>query len=242
MNDKPSLFIAVCPNCLLSLRVNYEYSGRLVRCRHCDEAFRPFSPDFGAASGSAEYAVGPIVQPKDRPDLIVTCPSCATTLSVRARYAGRHVRCGACRYKFRVEADAAIRENPDDPGGSRVIDPADGPDARTPDPDFEPGEVARLIQEVAALRKRNERLLGRHDELRIDVERLEARIQQLEIDRVAADLRGAELGERVARSARRRALVGPVAGQGSDHDHDHDHDEIPTTFPFLPDRSAVSSR
>ena len=111
MNDNPAHFIAVCPSCLTGLRVNYEYSGRMVRCRHCDEAFRPLSPDFGSASGSAEYAVGPVGVPDEQSDLVVSCPECATTLSVRARYAGRHVRCGGCQHKFRVDPDATAPAN-----------------------------------------------------------------------------------------------------------------------------------
>jgi hypothetical protein len=227
MNDTPGLFIAVCPNCLLSLRVNYEYSGRLVRCRHCNEAFRPFSPDFGPAptSGSAEYAVGPITRPEDRPDLIVSCPSCATTLSVRAQYAGRHVRCGSCRHKFRVAADGG-RPGPPRSG------PADDEDARTPDPDVAPGEVERLIHEVAALREQNERLVGRLDELRGEITRLEARIDQLESDREEAAAR------EVAPNIHRLVIVDPASRPTSDDDHD-DHR---STFSFQSERSVGSGR
>lgn len=219
MNDTPAHFIAVCPSCLIGLKVNYEYSGRMVRCRHCDEAFRPFSPDFGSASGSAEYAVGPITAPEDRPDLVVSCPNCATTLSVRARYAGRHVRCGACRHKFRVDADAKVRSTPTDHDDPLLddSDPVDH-DERTPDPDVTRSDLVRLAEEVAELRERNDLLLGRQDELKREVEGLKAQVQQLEADREAAEGRIADLADHVGRNGRR------------------------ATVPFLPERTAASGR
>jgi uncharacterized protein YbaR (Trm112 family) len=216
MNETPSHFIAVCPSCLAGLKVNYEYSGKLVRCRFCDEAFRPFSPDFGEAGGSAEYAVGPVSAPEDESELIVACPSCTTTLSVRSRYAGKHVRCGACRCKFLVDPESAV------PAGVDPPDPAE-PDDRTPDPDVRRSELARLAEEVAALRERVELLQGRNDELRREVEDLRVQVRRLEADREPADARRA----------------GPVAIAPRDDEHDQDDDRR-TTVPFLQERSAVS--
>ena len=238
MNDTPAHFIAVCPNCLLGLRVNYEYSGRLVRCRHCDQAFRPFSPDFGSASGSAEYAVGPVGAPEEQSDLVVSCPKCATTLSVRARYAGRNVRCGGCQHKFRVDPDAAAPGHPPDPG---VDDPASAdPEERTPDPDAKRSDLARLTEEVAALRDRNDMLLRRYDDLMSEVDDLKAQIQQLQADRETAESRIADLTDRIDRNASR---IGPMGHNLiDDQAPDDDHDDRRATFPFRSERSAASGR
>ena len=234
MNDTPAHFIAVCPSCLTGLRVNYEYSGRMVRCRHCDEAFRPFSPDFGSASGSAEYAVGPVGAPEEQPDLVVSCPECATTLSVRARYAGRHVRCGGCQHKFRVPPGAAPANSP-----GRLIDDPGSADAeeRTPDPDAKRSDLARLIEEVAALRDCNALLVRRYDELKRQVDELNAQVQQLEADRETAESRIADLTDRVGRGA---SLLGPV-GLAPLGDQTPDDDRR-ATFPFRSERSASTGR
>jgi DNA-directed RNA polymerase subunit M/transcription elongation factor TFIIS len=232
MNDTPAHFIAVCPSCLMRLRVEYEFSGRLVRCRHCDEAFRPFSPDFGPDSESAEYAVGPLPTPERRPDLILPCPSCKTTLSVRARYSGRHVRCGACQHKFRADPDEANPASPHADSASAERD------ERTPDPDVSPSDFALLTDEIASLRKRNDLLLRRYDELRREVENLKAQLQQLAAGRDAAQSPSAEPKERIAHNSHRLALV----GRAPLDDADHPHDGHRATFPFLPERSAASGR
>lgn len=234
MNDTHEHFIAVCPSCLAGLRVNYEYSGKMVRCRHCDEAFRPFSPDFGSASGSAEYAVGPVGAPEEQPDLVVSCPQCATTLSVRARYAGRHVRCGGCQHKFRVEP-AAAPNNP--PGHDIEPDGSSDSEERTPDPDAKRSELARLIEEVAALRDRNDLLLRRYDDLKRLVDDLNGQVQQLEADRERAESRIDDLSDRVGRNASllRPQAVDPVEDLEPDS-------ERRATFPFRSERSASSGR
>jgi len=229
MSETPSHFIAVCPSCLAGLKVNYEYSGKLVRCRFCDEAFRPFSPDFGEAAGSAEYAVGPVAAPEDESELTVTCPNCTTTLSVRTRYAGKHVRCGACRCKFLVDAESAISAS----AAAPLVDP-DEPDDRTPDPDVRRSELARLAEEVAALRERVELLQGRNDELRREVAGLRVQVRRMESEREAADNR-----------------LGPVGLATIEDEHDPDQepglpgddrgdDDRRATFPFVQERSAAS--
>jgi uncharacterized protein YbaR (Trm112 family) len=239
MNETPSHFIAVCPSCLARLKVNYEYSGKLVRCRFCDEAFRPFSPDFGEAAGSAEYAVGPVAPPEDESELIVACPSCETTLSVRSRYAGRYVRCGACREKFLVDAGSAASA-----GGDVHVDPPDPgeQDDRTPDPDVRRSELARLAEEVVALRERVDLLLGRNEELRREVESLRAQVRRLESDREAADGRLDELSAHIAREARRPGPVGlaPLDEESEPEPEQDRDDDRRTTVPFVQERSAAS--
>ena len=103
MVETPSLFIAVCPNCLMSLRVKSAWSGRNVRCKHCTHKFQALAPDFPPTpsldeSAAAVSIVNSINSQVDR--LSVVCPSCSAPLKVRSIYAGRHVRCCHCEKKF----------------------------------------------------------------------------------------------------------------------------------------------
>ena len=52
--SEASYFVAVCPNCLVSLNVKYVYSGNYVRCKHCDHKFRALSPDSSESAYSDE--------------------------------------------------------------------------------------------------------------------------------------------------------------------------------------------
>lgn len=116
-----------------------------------------------SGSGSGEHPVGfaDVSGPPGR--VGTTCPHCRAGLRVEARYLGRHVRCGGCRGKFRVEP-------------SRVVDVRDAPAptvadpfATTPDPD-DPWqgriEVMRLLDEIAALKTRNASLAAEVERLR----------------------------------------------------------------------------
>jgi len=62
MSAMPSHFEAVCPNCLVGLRVPLSYSGCNVLCNHCEHKFRVFGPDHLATPNrtlaSAEQAHG----------------------------------------------------------------------------------------------------------------------------------------------------------------------------------------
>src|SRR5271157_2488558 len=105
MVETPSKFIAVCPNCLISLRVNYAWSGRHVRCKQCNHKFQALAPDFPLtpsldASAAAVLIVNSTSSEVDR--MTVVCPSCSAALRVRSIYAGRYVRCGQCEKKFLV--------------------------------------------------------------------------------------------------------------------------------------------
>ncbi|MBV8130155.1 MAG: hypothetical protein JO114_21100, partial [Planctomycetaceae bacterium] len=105
MDETPSQFIAVCPNCLISLRVKYAWSGRHVCCKHCNHKFQALAPDFPPAPSHDESApavlmVNSISSEVDR--MSVVCPSCSAPLRVRSTYAGRYVRCGHCEEKFLV--------------------------------------------------------------------------------------------------------------------------------------------
>ena len=105
MNETPSQFIAGCPNCQISLRIKYAWSGRHVRCKHCDHKFQALAPDFPSAPSHDESApavlmVNSISSEVDR--MSVVCPSCSASLRVRSIYAGRYVRCAHCEEKFLV--------------------------------------------------------------------------------------------------------------------------------------------
>ena len=101
----PSQFIAVCPNCQISLKIKYAWSGRHVRCKHCNHKFQALAPDSPPApsldeSAAAVLMVNSISSEVDR--MSVVCPSCSASLRVRYIYAGRYVRCGQCEKKFLV--------------------------------------------------------------------------------------------------------------------------------------------
>ena len=105
MVETPSQFIAVCPNCQISLRIKYAWSGRHVCCKHCDHKFQALAPDFPPApshdeSAAAVLMVNSISSEVDR--MSVVCPGCSASLRVRSIYAGRYVRCAHCEEKFLV--------------------------------------------------------------------------------------------------------------------------------------------
>jgi predicted Zn finger-like uncharacterized protein len=105
MSESPSHFVAVCPNCLVSLRVQASYNGRHVRCKHCDHKFRALSPDLPSSTtpSSHEHSTSPLGVPVPDPERITAvCPHCSAALSVRKAYAGQYVRCKKCDQKFLV--------------------------------------------------------------------------------------------------------------------------------------------
>ena len=105
MVETPTKFIAVCPNCQISLRIKYAWSGCRVCCKHCNHKFQALAPDFPPApsldeSAAAALIVNLISSEVDR--MSVVCPSCSASLKVQSIYAGRYVRCGQCEKKFLV--------------------------------------------------------------------------------------------------------------------------------------------
>jgi hypothetical protein len=117
----------------------------------------------GSVSGSGEIPAGSETASEPAAHLETSCPSCGAGLRVRARYLGRHVRCGRCRGKFLVEPSrASVLDAPTTP-----IDHGDGP-APTPDPD-DPWqgrvEVMRLLDEIASLKGINARLAAEVERL-----------------------------------------------------------------------------
>jgi chromosome segregation ATPase len=55
MSEMPSHFIAVCPNCLVGLKIRLAYSGSNVRCKHCEYKFRALEPDRLMTPASDEF-------------------------------------------------------------------------------------------------------------------------------------------------------------------------------------------
>jgi DNA-directed RNA polymerase subunit RPC12/RpoP len=150
MNDS----LAVCPQCAARLGVDAEPGEGPATCARC----RPTSPAparAATASGSSSGEYETARPDGDGAHVEVACPDCGAALRVREKYVGRHVRCGGCRSKFLVRADAS----------STLA----APPAATPDPD-DPwqgrAEVLRLLDEVSTLRAEN-------DDLRAQVERLD---------------------------------------------------------------------
>ena len=56
MVETPSKFIAVCPNCQISLRIKYAWSGCSVCCKHCNHKFQALAPDFPPTPSHDESA------------------------------------------------------------------------------------------------------------------------------------------------------------------------------------------
>lgn len=162
MSDDPGGHLAACPHCSARLRIRPEYAGRLLACPRCGRAVGP-APLVGSGSTSGEFPAGAFPAPEPPGHVETACPDCGTPLRVRAKYLGRHVRCGGCNGKFRVDpARASVLEGP------TPVEAGPAP-APTPDPD-DPwqgrAEVMRLLDEVAELKARNAALAA-------DVERLE---------------------------------------------------------------------
>ena len=91
MSETLTHFIAVCPKCLVSLRVPHAFSGRSVRCNQCSHKFRTFPPDFPPPPISDEYKSGTLnvnATSSEADPLTVVCPNCKAYLSVRRSFCG----------------------------------------------------------------------------------------------------------------------------------------------------------
>ena len=150
MVETPSKFIVVCPNCLISLRVKYAWSGRHVRCKHCNHKFQALAPDFPLTpsldeSAAAVLTVNSISSEVDR--MSVVCPSCSASLRVRSIYAGRYVRCGQCEEKFVVPS---VVQAPGQANltsiDANLLNQLNGK-LEHPHADPQPGEAARAVPE-----------------------------------------------------------------------------------------------
>jgi chromosome segregation ATPase len=155
MNDICSHFTTACPGCLVELKINSKYSGQWVRCQHCDKKFQATTPD----STATETSQAPPTEDGSR--LNVACPSCATMLSVRAKYAGRNIRCSGCGHKFQVNGQASV------PSGD--------------------SSLASLTEATAELTAKQTRLRDRQRELRRALLQLHSEVQRIAAQTPEAD-------------------------------------------------------
>jgi len=179
MVETPSKFIVVCPNCLISLRVKYAWSGRHVRCKHCNHKFQALAPDFPLTpsldeSAAAVLTVNSISSEVDR--MSVVCPSCSASLRVRSIHAGRYVRCGQCEEKFVVPS---VVQAPGQANltsiDANLLNQLNGK-LEHPHADPQPGEAARAVSELETVRGVLGRFLAefgtlQQDRVRIRMER-----------------------------------------------------------------------
>ena len=201
--SEASYFVAVCPNCLVSLNVKSVYSGNYVRCKHCDHKFRAIAPDFPEPARSEKESAGPLLLDDDESDRFnVNCPTCTATLSVRRAYAGQYVRCRKCNSNFLVpniiEAPKPERPKSAEPD---LFDQLYKDIEETPSGEqaaSEPGPAAALPEkELAAIAEQVDQLLSELESLREERDRIESeRISALaQIDELRAerDRQSAEL-------------------------------------------------
>jgi len=167
MNETRTHFIAVCPNCSASLRVNRKHIGQDVICNHCKHTFRAGKTDEPITPSSGEGMAGPSIQPAPPTDRIaVQCPSCQTTLSVRRVYIGNQVRCKQCGDTFIVSVPAQPQPEP-------AVSALEGFLATSsPQRDIE--------RESHGTETERETLRSQHDQLLADHERLQAAHDQLD--------------------------------------------------------------
>jgi predicted Zn finger-like uncharacterized protein len=172
--------MAVCPQCLASLRVKLEYTGRRVQCKHCNHKFRVFPPDFPLTPSSQEYSAGPFLPQRKLDQMEVACPNCQTLLGVRTKYAGGPVRCRQCHHKFNAPkspvADSSPTDSPQTAKSSDVV------------PGFEPPAGADGLQKSMAgaelpdglTTADSEGLTEQEQKLRRDLTRVSAELAQLQ--------------------------------------------------------------
>ena len=195
MSETPSHFVAVCPNCLISLKVRIGYSGSHVACKHCEHKFRAFAPDLSMTPSSEEYHAGPLGSAGSAGDrLDVVCPNCSACLRVPKELAGQHVRCNLCDNKFLVqkieEVPAQLGHADSEPNlFDRLYPEPEGPQPAAVEP-RSTDQQPELASELAAIREENERLGGKleslqHDHAEIQSERnsLLAQLEELRGDK-----------------------------------------------------------
>lgn len=182
MNETQTHFDASCPYCSTQLRIRRGFAGQHVQCKHCNETFVAKETDgpVGAASGEVD-AVRPLPPASKEERVVVNCPSCQATLSIRRAYIGRQVRCKQCDEIFLASDSAAATDL--SPEGRR-------------DRDGDDTERVALQAEVDRLSSENQRLRNEHNSLSTDRERASTESERLkaELDRQELEanrLRGA---------------------------------------------------
>jgi predicted Zn finger-like uncharacterized protein len=172
MNDPQTHFVAVCPHCSTTLRIRRVLAGQLVRCKHCEKTFVAEETDAPDTKGSDEATAQPTPPPSPEERIVVTCPSCQTTLSVRRVYIGRHVRCKRCDETFLISEPTAADQP--SPTGQHDQPETDGP------PEGLQAEFNRRIQELQVAHDKLQADLDRARSVQAQGDRLETANQELE--------------------------------------------------------------
>ena len=109
MHETRNHFVAICPGCSASLRVNRKtqrpgrQTANLQAQSAPERASGPFTPNV-----RRKVTAGSSIQPPPPIDRInAQCPSCQATLSVRRIYIGNQVRCKQCGGTFLVREPAS---------------------------------------------------------------------------------------------------------------------------------------
>ena len=186
MSETPSHFRAVCPHCLVGLKVPISFSGSNVRRKHCDHKFRAIVPDHPMTPGSDEFLAAAlnIAGPEaDRFDVI--CPECSTHLRIRSTLAGQHVRCKQCNQKFLVpkveEIPAPIGQAGEE---SPLADPLHGQPEHARSAAAEPRMALQPPEsdgELKVVRGENENLLARLAALEQNLAEVQAERESLRV-------------------------------------------------------------
>ena len=201
MSEIPSHFVAVCPNCLVALKVRLAYSGSYVRCRHCEHKFRAFRPDHLLTPRSEEYQSGPLsasVSEAGRID--VSCPSCSTSLSVSSELAGQRIQCKQCNERFLVPKIEGLPGHVPDQGVEPHVvgkleappqqsRPAHAEAAATEQPPEPSAELGALREENENLRVKLESFQQEHAAIQSEKQSLLAQFEQLggELERLRSE-------------------------------------------------------
>jgi chromosome segregation ATPase len=239
VSHSPSRFIAVCPNCLVRLKVNYAFSGHMVRCKFCEHKFEALAPDSpqdpGLGRVEADLSeIDSLLSENDR--MSVVCPSCSTYLRVRSIHAGHHVRCGKCQKKFlipkivpsrRPKKSAVVAaklaeqlqgkldglQNGQGPGGDARAGSKGGPDSVR-------GVLSRFLDEFRALEAECARLRSERRTIGSRYKRLRGKYEfrKLELQKARSEHQGA--GPRLAaiREALGNLSAEDVARLKAEHD------------------------
>ena len=202
MSETASHFVAVCPNCLVALKVRLAYSGSYVQCKHCEHKFRALPPDHLLTPSSEEYEAGPVMGSGSEGGRInLICPNCSSALSVRSELAGHHIRCKQCQHKFLVQN---IEGFPDrlapNKSESHVLDeiharaeqprPAGVQPEAPEQPPHSSSELTEVRDENARLGVRLEALQQDHAAIQSEKYSLQTELEQLrgEHDRLRSEL------------------------------------------------------
>jgi DNA-directed RNA polymerase subunit M/transcription elongation factor TFIIS len=167
MNDTQSQFIAVCPGCSASLRVNFNKLAQHIACPQCHRTFVAGEASLPATQRSGERPALLSNQPHEHVDRIeAICPGCKASLHVRQAYIGNDVRCKYCDQVFQVRAPVETQTNTEHEkldSGQKLLQA-----------DHEQLSVAHNL-----LQADHERLKTEHTELRENLERVTAELDSM---------------------------------------------------------------